>query len=210
MFEEANVDITTRRHSISLDAWKGSFGDRYTKRNRTDWRDCVPFFESVFGRWAGMEVLEVGCNAGHNLLALQSLGAYVRGVEPNHRARTLAEDRGLYVVDGRAEELPFEDESVDFAFTAGVLIHIHPEQLAGVLRELHRVSRKYILAVEYPALAERPIPYREGVGCWARPYGEEYLGRFPLCLLSTGIAPFPYEGCDWWLLEKQSPSSKPV
>ena len=156
-----------------------------------------------------MEVLEVGCNSGHNLLALRSCGAHVRGVEPNYRARTLAQKAGLHVVDGRAEEIPFEDESVDFAFTAGVLIHIHPEQFEGVLRELYRVSRKYILAVEYPASEERPISYREGVGCWARPYGEEYLSRFPLRLLSTGVAPYPYEGCDWWLFKKQSPLSKP-
>ena len=196
--------------SISLEAWKGDFGDRYTRRNCTSWRHCVPFFEDLLGRWEGMEVLEVGCNSGHNLLALQSLGAHVRGLEPNHRARTLAQRAGLNVVDGCAEKLPFEDEAVDLALTAGVLIHVPSESLRGVLWEIHRVSRKYILAVEYSAPAERPIPYREGVGCWARPYGEEYLGELPLRLLSSGVAPPPFQGCDWWFLEKQSPLSRPA
>ena len=157
-----------------------------------------------------MEVLEVGCNTGHNLLALESLGASVRGVEPNHRARTLAQKAGLRVVDGSASELPFRNGQFDLCFTAGVLIHVGTEQLDGVLLEIHRTSCRHILAVEYHAPSERRIVYRQGVTCVARDYEQEYLSRFPsLRLIADGEAPYPFNGCNWWLFERgDHPDSK--
>src|SRR5215212_5929034 len=76
-----------------LDTWRGDFGEAYTDRNQIDWRTRLPGFREVL---AGLElprVVEVGCNRGHNLIALSELlgeTSEIIGIEPNRYARELA------------------------------------------------------------------------------------------------------------------------
>jgi hypothetical protein len=145
-------------------------------------------------------VLEVGCNRGDNLEAF-SCSAY--GVEPNETARGIALDRGFSVFNATAEKLPFADGAFDLVFTMGVLIHLDNSQLPAALKEIRRVSNRYILAVEYGSHVPTPVDYR-GVraGIWRRPYGFEYLHRFSdLGLIASGFAE-GLDGCKWWMLEK--------
>ena len=145
--------------------------------------------------------LEVGCNRGDNLGAFDPWIAY--GVEPNRHARKKALGWGFPVLDAKADNLPFGDDRFDLVFTVGVLIHISPEDLDASLREIHRVAKKFILAIEYDAPDEEPVDYR-GVraGIWKRPYGDEYMYRFMnLDLMASGDAP-GFDGCKFWLFEK--------
>jgi pseudaminic acid biosynthesis-associated methylase len=193
-----------------LDAWQGRFGAEYTDRNAIDWRVRLPAFWEMVGGLDVRRVLEVGCNRGHNLVALRKIlgdEAELAGVEPNPHALELARATGAAEFHGgTVYELPFADGSSDLVFTAGVLIHIPPEKLPAALAELHRCSRRYLLAVEYAAEEETVVPYRgHGDLLWKRDFLKEYQTHFSdLRLVRQGFwgKEHGFDRTTWWLLEK--------
>ena len=195
-----------------LQFWEGDFGTAYTDRNIGDTAVLVKTFSRLLKGLELNRVLEVGCNRGHNLVALAGLlpeSSEVVGVEPNQHARGIARqaDARLTVVEGNAFDLPFKNGHFDLAFTAGVLIHIAPDDLPAALREMHRVTRRYVLAIEYFAEETTPVNYRGHEGyLWKRHFLHDYQTEFPnLALVRSGFFG-PEEGfdhCHWWLLEKK-------
>ncbi|HEY7314144.1 MAG TPA: pseudaminic acid biosynthesis-associated methylase [Gemmataceae bacterium] len=193
-----------------LDIWKGDFGQAYTDRNHLDWRVRVLAFRQMLGEIKPRRVLEVGCNRGHNLVALREvLGreAELVGVEPNPYALELAQGTGAAtVVPGDIYCLPFEDGAFDLVFTAGVLIHVPLATLAAALGELHRCSRKFLLAIEYAAAEETPLSYRgHDHLLWKRNFLKHYRDQFP-CLRVVGQGHWGeehgFDHTNWWLLDK--------
>jgi pseudaminic acid biosynthesis-associated methylase len=194
-----------------LETWKGPFGEEYTDRNEFDWKKRQHAFGEMLADLSIQRVLEVGCNRGYNLVAIQEhLGdeARLTGVEPNPHALELAEDvDGIDFLQGNAYDLPFEDGSCDIVFTAGVLIHIPGENLSSALAEIHRVSNRYILAVEYFAEEETEIPYRGNRDLlWKRDFQKEYMSRFPsLSVVRKGYwdEKDGFDRAHWWLFDKK-------
>jgi pseudaminic acid biosynthesis-associated methylase len=188
--------------------WKSEFGDAYTERNVIEpiSRGCA-FREMLMGLKL-RSVLEVGCNRGHNLTLIQDLspGVTVFGIEPNDHARNIAKRNGLRVHDCTTEYLSLPDDAFDLVFTAGVLIHVPLESLRAAQREIARVSRRYVLAIEYFAEKETPIPYRGHNNLlWKRDFLAHYLANVPkLTLLRTGDwgEDSGFDRSRWWLLEK--------
>lgn len=198
--------------------WRGEFGDAYIDRNVVE-----PARQAALARhWtrvlAGTEgarprtILEVGANIGLNLRALSRITtAELHAVEPNAKARQVLVEDGVVpadrVLDGLASQIPLADGAVDLAFTAGVLIHIHPRDLPASCREIHRVSRRYVVCSEYFADREQEIPYRgKTEALFKRDFGGFWLDSFPdLRLLDYGFAWKRTTGLDnltWWLFEK--------
>ena len=195
-----------------LETWKGELGDAYTRRNAVDWRRRLPAFQRMLEGIPVTRLLEVGCNRGHNLKALTAvLGEQgdISGVEPNDYSRRLAREAnpGCRVVPGRIDDLPFASSSFDLVMTAGVLIHIPLAGLDRALDEVHRVSRRYILAIEYFAETETPVPYRGRQDLlFKRNFLRHYESRFPdLALVRDGYwtAAEGFDRTHWWLLEKR-------
>ncbi len=194
-----------------LDAWQGDFGTNYTGRNVIEWRTRQPGLRQVLDGLEVKSVLEVGCNRGHNLVALADLlgdEADVVGIEPNRYAQRVARtasDR-IAVLNGHAFDLPFKDGSVDLVFTAGVLIHIALERLPAALAEIHRVSRRYVAALEYFAEEETPIPYRgRNDLLWKRNFLKHYQEQYPaLEVVKTGYFDMDqgFDRTHWWVLKK--------
>lgn len=194
-----------------LDAWQGEFGTAYTDRNLVDWRTRLPAFQEMLTGLSLGRVLEVGCNRGHNLALLTTLlgaGCEIAGVEPNPHALTLARQAApnAVVLEGNAFQLPFQDDYADLVFTAGVLIHIATDDLPRALAEMHRVSRRYLLAIEYFAQEDTAIVYRGEEGLlWKRDFLASYQARFPgIRLLRHGYwgAESGFDRTHWWLMEK--------
>jgi pseudaminic acid biosynthesis-associated methylase len=189
-----------------LEMWCGEFGEQYTERNRVDWRTVVPFVRPIVEGLSLDRVLEVGCNRGHNLLALREVlgeGPELIGIEPNPHAREIARAAG---VDARAADafgLPFPDGEFDLVFTAGVLIHVSLDDLPRAMREIHRSSRRYVLAAEYFSDVETIIPYRGHHNLlWKRDFLRHYQTLFPdLTLVRQGYSE-EWDRSTWWLLEK--------
>jgi SAM-dependent methyltransferase len=94
---------------------------------------------------AALDVLDVGCGQGIDLVEYASAGARATGIDltPRHveLARSHIEAMGLCatVVRGDAESLPFEDASFDRVASNGVLHHT--PDMDAALREIRRVLR---------------------------------------------------------------------
>lgn len=191
--------------------WEGEFGEAYTDRNVLDYHTRLPAFQSMVSELSIKRVLEVGCNRGHNLVTLTKIlgeDCKVVGVEPNRYALELARASStkIGVLPGYVWDLPFKDGYFDLVFTANVLIHVKLSDLAGALAEIYRVSKRYILAIEYFAKEETPIFYRGHDDLlWKRDFLMHYRRQFPnLTLIRAGYWG-PEAGFDrshWWLLEK--------
>ena len=74
------------------------------------------------------------------------------------------------------------------------------------MREIHRVSRRYIACVEYFADSPEEVTYRGESGrMWRRDYGSAYMDLFSLKLLGNGFfwkrEGYP-DNLTWWLFEK--------
>jgi pseudaminic acid biosynthesis-associated methylase len=189
-----------------LEMWTSEFGKQYTDRNSVDWRTVVPFLRSMVEGLSLCRVLEVGCNRGHNLVALREIlgaGPELIGVEPGPYARGLAQAAGVDARPADVFGLPFPEDSFDLVFTAGVLIHVALDDLPRALREVYRCSRRYILAVEYFSAEETVIPYRGHQNLlWKRDFLRHYQSMFPdLTLVRQGYVE-EWDRSTWWLLEK--------
>jgi ubiquinone/menaquinone biosynthesis C-methylase UbiE len=107
-----------------------------------------------------------------------------------------------------AFKIPLADESIDLVFTAGVLIHIHPNDLLKAMSEIVRVSKRYVLCMEYFSHQPEEILYRGQKGLlFKRDFGSFYLDNFPqLKCLNYGFLwkkEFPiFDDMTWWLFEK--------
>ena len=201
-----------------VEAWKGGFGNEYISRNRVSpeglrartrlWAEILHTVQGVMPE----SILEVGANVGGNLMALRQLtNAELFAVEPNPQARKeLAENEVLpaaNIQEGCAADIELSDASVDFAFTCGVLIHVHPDELQASCQEIHRVSRRYIACVEYFADQPETITYQGETGMlFKRDFGAYWLEQFPdLKPIGHGFSWKPISGLDnmnWWIFEK--------
>jgi pseudaminic acid biosynthesis-associated methylase len=192
--------------------WAGDFGDAYIERNKDAETGRRSFWEEQLGRLGVSSVLEVGCNIGGNLRWIAELigAANVAGVDVNGRALELLRERvpGVDARLARGAELPFDDGSFDLVFTTGVLIHQDPEtQLEPMMREIVRVSGRYVVAGEYYAEQLTEVPYRGQDGAlFKQDFGGLYQQLFPeLSLVDDGFLS-PQEGrwddLTYWILRK--------
>jgi pseudaminic acid biosynthesis-associated methylase len=194
-----------------LGTWQGEFGKAYTERNIVDWHVRIPAFAHMLKGLELKRILEVGCNRGHNLRCVSEVlgdSAEVFGVEPNRYALELAQETGdrTFPIPGNAFDLPFKDGYCDLVFTVGVLIHISPDNLLTALREIERVSSRYILAAEYFSEEDEVVEYRNKSDLlWKRNFLKHYQAEFPrLRILNGGYwgAAEGFDRTNWWLLEK--------
>jgi len=201
-----------------LEAWTGQFGDEYMDRNEyADWK-MVPGVEAFRRILGGLEiesVLEVGSNIGLNLLFINELfkgSAKLYAVEPNRKAfDTLVSQTRMKLEKAwncDAFQLPLADSSIDLVFTAGVLIHIGPDDLGRATDEIVRVARKYVLCIEYFSRTPVEVPYHGQMGLlFKRDFGAFYLDRF-LNLKCVGYGFLwqrefrIFDDLNWWLFEK--------
>jgi len=202
----------------ALGAWSGEFGDRYTERNaastdavRGRTRVWAEVFRHIVGEMPA-SALEVGPNVGLNLRGIQALAPMdLWGIEPNPAARERLVADGVLpadrVIEGFGHEIPMADRSVELAFTSGVLIHVDPSLLERTMREIHRVSSKYVFCSEYFSPKAETISYRgETDLLFKNDFGSLYLDLFPdLRLVDYGFfwrRTTVMDDCTWWLFRK--------
>lgn len=207
----------------ALASWKGAFGDEYISRNTATTQamsDAVGAFSRILAELPEGEepqsILEVGANVGINLKGLSELQERdfaLSAVEPNPRAaKTLHRDTEIDlsgVVRADGAKLPFREGSFDLVFTKGVLIHVPPPMLDLVMSEVHRVSRRWVLCIEYFSHKPEEVEYRGHSGLlWKRDFGRSYLETCP------GLVPHAYgflwdveyptfDNSNWWMFRKQ-------
>ncbi len=185
--------------------WSGSFGDAYHQRNRVDVSARLPFWQSAIDYMHPTTALEIGCGPGWNLRAIQECDRSVEcyGLEVNAAAAEEARQAGFDVQALPALALPTVHEagSMDLVFTAGMLIHVPPQDLEATMRAIVEASGRYVLAIEYEAEDTEMVEYRGHKDrLWKRPYGKLYQA-LGLKLLSQGVAG-GFDDCTYSLLER--------
>lgn len=132
-----------------------------------------------------LRVLEFGCGPGRHLRNLVRLP----GVEPFGYDQSLSMTRGALAwceqawLDAHVRvgmptgRLPYDDGEFDVVYSAEVLVHVRPEDLPGVLRELLRVARLQVLHLEPSPGVEVSSAVHDG--CWNHDLPGAYraLGR---------------------------------
>lgn len=99
-------------------------------------------------------VLELGCGSGRNLFFIKEANPQVTvlGIDINEfavkRAREQIADSQNIKVQSIYELDDFADDSVDAAFTSGVLMHVPKDKIEYVIRQMHRISKKYVYHFE--------------------------------------------------------------
>lgn len=184
------------------EAWAGKFGNDYLARNRVDWRERTTFWRGVIEATKPDNVLELGANAGWNLRAIREVspGTAVCGIDVNREAAAAARADG-YLVENYEATHPCERQ-FDLVFTAGVLIHVAPENIEAVMQSAIDKSRRYVLAVEYSADEQEEVIYRGQTDLlWKRPFGRLYT-EMGLKAVSITDAGFGFDRCTAWLMEK--------
>lgn len=207
--------------------WGNSFGTDYQNRNASNW-PSIKNRSRLFGDvLMAMEsankanpspapfptsVIEVGGGAGDNLRAIDMIYERSRApiklmsCDPHDMARKAMADVAS-AVPGTLAALPFGDGAADLVFTSGVLIHVPPPELDRALSEIHRVSKRWILSIEYFNPTPDEVPYRGQAGMlWRRDWGEAWMAKFPdLKPIGIGFAWKRLTGLDnltWFLFEK--------
>jgi SAM-dependent methyltransferase len=92
-------------------------------------------------RSSAHRIVDIGAGPGNLLEELGRLrpDASLTGVDPSARMRAIAAARGIAEVDGRAEHLPFADDSVDLVLST--LSSHHWDDSAAAFAEIARVLR---------------------------------------------------------------------
>ncbi|HEY0191395.1 MAG TPA: pseudaminic acid biosynthesis-associated methylase [Kofleriaceae bacterium] len=199
--------MTTETAQLAL--WRSDFGRSYTARNDRDRPERVESWRRLLDGVAPSRVLEVGCNVGWNLVYLERLGIDdLWGIEPQADAVERARHRRprFNVLHGTGFDLPFKDGFADLVFTSGVLIHIAPDTLDKALDEIHRVARRWIVAIEYDQPTEQEVRYRgHTAALWKRDHGAAWQARFPglkrIRRIELGAAD-GYDDCTGHVFEK--------
>ena len=208
--------MNKKTDSAQLDTWRGEFGDSYADRNAVT-PERIRIYTRIYATiWKTLEydppksVLECGCNVGLVLRALGNItDAKLNAIEPNAKARAIAQQAGdVNIVEGSLQGIPFEDRSVELAFTSGVLIHVAPADLDKAFDELARVSSKYVLMIEYFSKNLVEIDYRGHDGLlWKADYGKLFMERHPewqpidagfFWDVTTG-----FDDSNWWLFRRK-------
>lgn len=93
------------------------------------------------------KILEVGCNACQNLLAIYTLNPHVE-LYGCDIAPVAVEPPNLDIREASVYDLPYLDNFVDMVFTLGLLMHIPPSAIKQAVSEIVRVSSEYIVIRE--------------------------------------------------------------
>ena len=155
-------DFTQRSHRLErLDT-----GD-YTPAEYRRWQREMRFIHRIFGEIRAIRrtlfrdlertdgpvsVLDVGAGSGELLRQLRKWAAgrktFFAGVEINREAALSIRSETISAVQCDALHLPFENKSFDFVFCSLFLHHLRDEAAVQLLREMSRVARKRVYAID--------------------------------------------------------------
>jgi pseudaminic acid biosynthesis-associated methylase len=179
-----------------VDFWTGEFGKSYMERNKADQEmlsSRLMLWSTIFRTLAGHDIssiLEMGSNIGINLRALRLITqAELYAVEPYKEALDVCVADSIVKKenafnDNAFNTSTFSDSSIDFVFTSGVLIHIHPDDLKRATDNIVRIAKKYIVCVEYFSDKEEEIVYRgQRNKLFKRDFGSFYMENYPFKIL---------------------------
>ena len=135
----------------------------YTDENEKSDENPSSFIYHVALALDAKNVLEAGCNVGNNLKDFPK-DFHVEGFDMNTYALEKCKKRypEFKFNQGTITKIPYADSSFDLVFTRTVLIHIPPSEMKQATNELFRVSRKWILNIEFFGENEDMVNWKRG------------------------------------------------
>lgn len=195
--------------------WEGEFGDSYISRNQSDGLLAanLSLFSDILQKTGPIDsVLELGCNVGMNLMALELLAPkiLISGIDINQKAiDELRKEKPNYNLHQQSIIDSLNVDTADLTFTKGVLIHINPEKLNNVYENLYEKSNKFICINEYYNPSPVTINYRgHDDRLFKRDFCGEMMDKYSdLKLVDYGFGyrrdpVFQQDDMTWFLLEK--------
>jgi len=183
-------------HTDQMNKWESEFGKKYTNRNII----TIDEMNNMYCRNIGItrtklneiflsdlnisRILEVGCNIGIQLIILSEMGyKNLYGIELQEyavdKSKEITKGKDIHIIKGSAFDIPYKDTFFDFVFTSGLLIHISPNDINSVLKEIYRCSKKYIWGYEYYSDIYESIKYRgEDNLLWKTDFVKLFTERF--------------------------------
>lgn len=179
------------------------YADNLRSRPKRAW-----FWDMIIAQTRPIVVIEVGCGNGLNLEHITA--PIVIGIDSYEPSLELARRRltnGTLLMPGNALDLrPWPDHIADLAFTCTVLQQISDdEDCHTALRELIRVSREWVMVMEYDAAERTEVLWRgDPKGIVKRPWGK-MLEAEGVRVHGTGFLPYDQDAFDdvSWFLGKR-------
>ena len=145
-----------------------------------------------------------------NLHAIHSLhpNIAIDGVEINKTAIELAMKNSNFHIYNQSIIEPIKStKSYDLVFSKTVLIHISPDHLQSVYKNLVRLSNRYIMVAEYYNSNPVSIEYRgHNEKLFKRDFAGELIENFDLKLIDYEFVyhrdNHPQDDITWFLMEK--------
>ena len=142
-------------------------------------------------------VLEFGCAAGANLLAVREADSTITSVGTDINETSTKYGRDRWGLDLRTEPLSaFGDDSFDLAFTVSVLDHIPAPDVDEYIIELCRIAPTLLLLEPYVG-SEGKVDAETTTGTSPYSYSHEYPRRLRALGMAVSIERHPLS--DWGL-----------
>lgn len=137
--------------------------NEYTDDNRNILENPSEFIYHVCLSLGANSVLEAGCNVGNSLRHFPTT-MNIQGFDLNDYALKECQSRypKFKFKKGSLLEFPYNDNSFDLIFTRTVLIHIPNEDMEKVMNEMLRVSKKWIMNLEFYGKTEEMVKWKRG------------------------------------------------
>ena len=185
--------------------WQGKHGDDYVERNPKSIKEMDAVYMKELGitstelikRFYGhinknSNILEVGCGVGIQLAILKKLGfTNLYGIDTSQKSvdvsRTLEETKGINIIQGDAQKIPFKDGYFNLVFTTRMLIHIDSDDhINMVMAEIVRCSRGYVGGMEYYNPTDIEVSYHgKDKILWKGNYKYDYTMNFNLAVIEA-------------------------
>lgn len=193
--------------------WAGDFGNNYIARNGSNkllYTKVVMLSRMLRCANNLRSARELGCNIGLNLKALKLISPEIIlfGQEINAVAAKKAAELEVASITNDTILNNIDGPPVDLTFTFGVLIHINPNHLESVYKNLVSNSKRYILIAEYFSPKPAMITYRgQTEKLFKRDFAGDLIDNFGLKLVDYGFFYrrdnlVPDDDINWFLLEK--------
>lgn len=167
-----------------LRLWRSRVGTAYTVENYSYRPARELVLHAVVGELPIRNILEVGCNVGNNLAYFVKRGARAYGIDP---IKEVLEDGFFCGAVATAFALPFKAQQFDLVLCSGVLCHIANDYLDVALREIERVSAKYVAIFDYHFKEDEALPFRGTRLLWSRDFIRDTMKHTNLELLRSGF-----------------------
>ena len=140
-------------------SYNEEFWNKYSDENESRYNEeFAKFVRDLAISLRCTSVLEIGCSTGIDLKLFPNTIQF-GGIDLNNHALDIAKEKvpnGNFK-NGTITDLPFEDTSIDFVFTHGLMNYLDDDILEKAIAEMFRVSRRWIMNCEKFEETEKSI-----------------------------------------------------